>query len=125
MEGLGAVLILAATGIIGFAMAGNVQRQKRILRDLHGILIRFRAEIRCSRPPLVNLCRLVAKSTHGAVKQSFYLLADDLERDKDVLNAFEAEYGIVVEKEGGKDMTRSVHYTPDVKAASQSRQEIK
>ena len=89
MDGLGAVLILAAAGIIGFAMAGNVQRQKRILRDLHGILIRFRAEIHCSRPPLVSLCRLAAKSTHGAVAQSFYLLADELERDKDVLNAFD------------------------------------
>ena len=70
----------------------------------------------------------------GGIAEAYYGIPDALRKHAltyldasqlDVLNAFEAEYGIVVEKEGGKDMTRSVHYTPDVKAASQSRQEIK
>ena len=88
IRGIGVVLILAVSGIIGFSMGGNVIRQRRIMRELESSLIRMRGEIRCRCPVLSELCRLSAEQMSGTTKQAFGELADRLEQNHEVRPAF-------------------------------------
>ena len=88
IHGIGALLILGASGIIGFAMAGGVLQQRRIVRELHSCLIRMRGEIRCRCPVLSELCRLGAEHMSGTTKQAFLELADCLEENQEIRPSF-------------------------------------
>lgn len=68
----------------------------------------------------------------GGIAEAYYGIPSDLRKhaltflDKtqlDILNAFEAEFGMVVEKALSKDVSRPVSYKPKEKAASGNRQQ--
>ena len=67
----------------------------------------------------------------GSIAEAYYGIPADLRKhaltflDKtqlDILNAFEAEYGMVVEKKVSKDASRPVSFLPETKAKTETRQ---
>ena len=68
----------------------------------------------------------------GGIAEAYYGIPSDLRKhaltflDKiqlDILNAFEAKYGMTVEKAVTKDVSRPVNYKPEEKAVSENRQQ--
>ena len=67
----------------------------------------------------------------GGIAEAYYGIPSDLRKhaltflDKtqlEILNAFEARFGMIIEKDVGMDVARPVSFTPKVKGASESRQ---
>ena len=67
----------------------------------------------------------------GGIAEAYYGIPADLRKhaltflDKtqlDILNSFEAKFGMIVEKDVGTDVARPVSFTPKVKGALESRQ---
>lgn len=79
MKIIGAILIIAGCGGVGFSMAAAHRREERALRQLIGALDYMGCELQYHLTPLPQLCRAVATETGGSVGQVFLALASELE----------------------------------------------
>lgn len=77
---IGAAMILASGGSIGFAAAWNHRRQEAALEDLIKVLDFLWAELNCRLTPLPQLCREAAKQCTGVVGRLFQKLGDELDK---------------------------------------------
>ena len=96
---LGGVLICFAAGIMGFSASNAVARHCRLYRDLQRALQRMRGEIGCTRPPVSELCQLIACGS-GQSAPIFRDLGDLLRQDTQVQTALTQvfqRYGITGE----------------------------
>lgn len=81
MRLLGAVLILAATGSVGFHMAAGLGRQAVLLRQFCTALEVMHGEVQYNQTRLPQLCRVVSQHCSGAAENLFGEIAAGLERD--------------------------------------------
>ena len=77
---LGAVLVIAGCGSVGFMMSWNYRRELRLLRQLHRGLQFMNCELQYRLSPLPELCRKTASQLSGALQLLFTNLANELER---------------------------------------------
>ena len=76
---IGAILIIAACGGVGFSMAAAHRREETALRQLIGALDYMGCELQYHLTPLPELCRNAAGESGGAVSQVLLCLASELE----------------------------------------------
>ena len=76
---LGAVLIIAACGGIGFLLARAYRKQEASLHQLSQVLEFMAWELEYRLTPLPDLCRQAAKQSKDALQAIFSLLAQELE----------------------------------------------
>lgn len=76
---IGAVLIIAGCGGVGFSMAASHRREEKALRQLIRALDYMGCELQYRLTPLPELCRCAASECEGAVSQVFCNLAIELE----------------------------------------------
>lgn len=76
---IGAMLIVAGCGSVGFSMAAAHRREERSLRQLIGALDYMGCELQYHLTPLPDLCRCAAAESGGCVRQVLLLLASELE----------------------------------------------
>lgn len=76
---IGAVLIIACCGAVGFSMAASHRREENGLRQLIGALDYMGCELQFHLTPLPQLCRNAAAQSGGAVSQTLLRLASELE----------------------------------------------
>lgn len=76
---IGAVLIIAACGGVGFSMASAHRREESALRQLIGALDYMGCELQYHLTPLPELCRCAAAECGGCVSQVLLRLASELE----------------------------------------------
>ena len=75
---IGALLIVASCGCVGFGMAVSCRREERDLRELMGALDMMAWELQYRLTPLPQLCRLASEKGTGIVSQIFFQLAEEL-----------------------------------------------
>lgn len=78
---LGAVLILAGSGSVGFGLAGNYLRQERAMEQLLKCLQWMRCQLQYAMPPLAKLCSGASKACTGPVSLVMSRFADIVERN--------------------------------------------
>ena len=76
---IGAMLIVAACGCVGFFMAAAHRREENALRQLIGALDYMGCELQYHLTPLPELCRYAAAEGGGSVSQVLICLASELE----------------------------------------------
>lgn len=76
---VGAVLVIAGCGGIGFRIAANHRQEERNLRQLIGILDYMECELQYRLTPLPELCRQAAKEFPGVPGKVFLELALEME----------------------------------------------
>lgn len=76
---LGAVMIIAGCGGIGFRIAANHRQEEKNLRQLIGILDYMECELQYRLTPLPELCRQAAKEFSGLLGKVFSELALEME----------------------------------------------
>lgn len=76
---IGAVLIIAGCGGVGFSMAAAHRREENALRQLAAALDYMGCELQYHLLPLPELCRQVAGTCTGPVRQVMDTLAEELE----------------------------------------------
>lgn len=76
---MGAVLIIAGCGTVGFSMAAAHRREEAALRSLIRGLDFMGCELQYRLTPLPELCRRAAAETDGSVSQVLMQLATELE----------------------------------------------
>lgn len=76
---IGAILIVAACGGVGFSMASAHRREEHALRQLIGALDYMGCELQYHLTPLPELCRCAAAECSGCVSQVLLHLATELE----------------------------------------------
>ena len=76
---IGAILIMAGCGTVGFSTAWSYRREERLLRSLKGALEFMACELQYRLTPLPELCRLVSGEQKNLVGQVFLYLAQELE----------------------------------------------
>jgi len=76
---IGAVLVIAGCGGIGFRIAANHRQEEKNLRQLIGILDYMECELQYRLTPLPELCRQVAKEFPGMLGKVFTELALEME----------------------------------------------
>lgn len=76
---LGAVMVIAACGGLGFKLAAAHLREERILRQLTGVLDYMACELQYRRTPLPELCRQAAGEISGSLSEFFLFLTRELE----------------------------------------------
>lgn len=76
---MGAVLIIAACGGVGFSMAAAHRREERALRQLIGALDFMGCELQYHLTPLPELCRNAAAECSDCISQVLLALAVELE----------------------------------------------
>lgn len=79
MKLIGAGLIIAACGAVGFSMAASHRREEAALRQLIRALDYMGCELQYRLTPLPELCRNAAAESAGAVSQALLCLAIELE----------------------------------------------
>jgi stage III sporulation protein AB len=77
---IGAALIVAGTGSVGFKMVNGVQKESSLLRELIQSLDLMCWELECRRPPLHQLCCAASRDEHGGVARVLRELSSELER---------------------------------------------
>ena len=76
---IGAALIIAGCGGVGFSMAASHRREEKALRQLIRALDYMGCELQYRLTPLPELCRYAASESGGAVSQVLVQLASELE----------------------------------------------
>ena len=76
---IGAALIVAGCGGVGFSMAAAHRREEKSLRQLIRALDYMGCELQYRLTPLPELCRCAASESGGAVSQALLHLAAELE----------------------------------------------
>ena len=76
---IGALLVIAGCGGVGFSMAWSHKREERLLRNLKGALDFMVCELQYRLTPLPELCRLVSAEQKNSVGQVFLWLSQELE----------------------------------------------
>lgn len=76
---IGALLVVAGCGGIGFSMAMYDRREFQSLEQLGRCLGYMKSELRCHLTPLSELCRKTARQSKGGVAALFDSLARELE----------------------------------------------
>jgi stage III sporulation protein AB len=76
---LGAILIIAACGGIGFGMALHDRKELTSLRQLHAAAEYMYCELNCHLTALPMLLRNTAVQCDGCLRRYFLLLAEELE----------------------------------------------
>lgn len=76
---IGAILVIAGCGSVGFLMAHNVRRETAALKQLLGALSYMAAELEYRMTPLPELCRKVCDQWDGCIGVFFRILAQELE----------------------------------------------
>lgn len=77
---LGAVLVIAGCGSVGFLFAATHKSEERALRSLLSAFDVMECELRCRLTPLPDLCRVASQSIRGQLARVFYNLADEMDR---------------------------------------------
>ncbi len=80
LQWIGAILIVAGCGGVGFGMALNHRREEVALGKLYKALEFMVSELEYRLTPLPELCRRVAAFSRGAVGGVFQSLAQELDR---------------------------------------------
>ena len=79
MKLIGAGLIIAACGAVGFSMAASHRREEAALRQLIRALDYMGCELQYRLTPLPDLCRQVAEETQGVIGQVIKNLTQELD----------------------------------------------
>ena len=79
MKLIGAILIIAGCGGVGFSMAAAHRREENALRQLISALDFMGCELQYRLTPLPELCRCAASESAGCVRQVMDTLATELE----------------------------------------------
>ena len=79
VQWIGALLMIAACGGIGFAMAMYDKRELSGLRQLQGALEYMRCELNCRLTPLPVLLRKTAGQCSGGLQNYLVVLSEELE----------------------------------------------
>ena len=76
---IGAILVIAACGGVGFKIAATQRREEQTLYRLTAILDYMECELQYRLTPLPELCRQAAAEDKGILRQLFHGLALELE----------------------------------------------
>ena len=76
---IGAMLVIAGCGAVGFSMASSHRRTELGLRHLMDALAYMESELSFRLTPLPDLCRLTGKAQKNGVGQAFLTLSQELE----------------------------------------------
>jgi len=76
---IGALLVIAGCGGLGFSMAMHYRKQEQCLRQLIKTLDIFSCELEFRLLPLPDVCRSVSKTVGGCVGNVFAYLAAELD----------------------------------------------
>jgi len=76
---IGAILIFASCGAIGFLMAANYRREERCLSELIRLLENMQCELEYRLTPLPQICANAAQEATGCLGKVFNLLSKELE----------------------------------------------
>ena len=76
---VGAILVIAGCGGIGFSIAANYKREEKFLHQLIQALQFMDCELQYRLTPLPELCRMTAKEVSGTLKNVFLNLARELD----------------------------------------------
>ena len=76
---IGAILILAGCGGVGFSMAANHRKTEKELTLMQSSLDYMQCELQYRLTPLPDLCRQTAAHSTGNIRRLFILLAQELE----------------------------------------------
>ena len=79
LKWIGALLVIAGCGGVGFTMAANYRREERCLRALLRALDYMTCELQFRLTPLPELCRAAGKECGGPAGQALTALALELE----------------------------------------------
>ena len=77
---IGAALILAACGGMGFSLAAAHRQKERLLQQLMAAVKLMACELQYRQTALPQLMALCARDTGGAIAQIFSAMAEELER---------------------------------------------
>ena len=77
---LGALMIVAACGGMGFSLAAGHRQRERMLQQLIQAVEFMTCELQYRQTPLPQLMRLCAEETGGLIRKAFSELAQELER---------------------------------------------
>ncbi len=77
---IGAVCILCACGGFGFNVAASHRYQTKLLRQLLDVLDLLECELNYRLTPLPELCNTVSNGTTGVLRQLFFNLSNELNR---------------------------------------------
>lgn len=77
---LGAVLIIASCGGMGFSMAAVHRRKEQMLRQIIAAVKFMSCELQYRQTPLPNVIAMTAEETSGPISQVFQAMARELER---------------------------------------------
>ena len=80
MKWIGAILIVAGCGGVGFAMASAYRAEEGALEGICRALEYMRCELSYQMTPLPQLCRKTANLLTGRLKETFEQMALELER---------------------------------------------
>lgn len=76
---IGAVLIFASCGTVGFITAANCRKEERNLSELLRILDNMQCELEYRLTPLPQICCRIAEDATGCLKDVFAALSRELE----------------------------------------------
>lgn len=77
---MGAMLVIAGCGSVGFKMAWVHKREERLLRELKSAMDFMVCELQYRLTPLPNLCKLAGKNQKNLVGEMFLRLSWELEQ---------------------------------------------
>lgn len=80
MRMIGAMLIVAACGAVGFSIAAAHRRGEQALQQLIGALDFMVCELQYRMTPLPQLVRMAAKESQGVIGNALWFLAQELEQ---------------------------------------------
>lgn len=83
LQWIGAILIIAGCGGVGFGMALNYRREENALRQLLQVLEMFCCELDYRMTPLPELFRKAIQATSGHLSKFFEALTRELEKQSD------------------------------------------
>ncbi len=77
---IGAIIIVASCGSVGFSMAATYRMEESSLRQVINALEIMSCELQQRLQPLPQLCRIAAKECKGNVARVFHTLGQELEQ---------------------------------------------
>ena len=77
---MGAMLVIAGCGSVGFRIAWAHKREERFLRDLKSALDFMACELQYRLTPLPDLCRLIGRNQKNPIGEMFLRLSRELEQ---------------------------------------------
>ena len=77
---MGAMLVIAGCGSVGFRLAWAHKREEQFLRDLKSSLDFMACELQYRLTPLPDLCRLAGRNLKSPVGETFLRLSRELEQ---------------------------------------------